>query len=185
MTTNKKNRLAYIEGWLSIFTNIILFGLKYWAGIVTGSVAIIADAWHTLSDSISSVIVLIGIKISDKPADKEHPFGHGRAELIASMIIGVLLAIIAFNFVLESIEKLKDHESVVYGKLAIIVTIVSILSKEMLAQYAFWAGRKIKSPILKADGWHHRSDAISSILILIGIFIGKYFWWVDGDWWHG
>ncbi len=174
------NFLKYLEGWISIIMNIGLFILKYWAGIVTGSIAIIADAWHTLSDSISSVVVLVGVKVSNKPADKEHPFGHGRAELIASIVIGMLLAVIAFNFVLESIEKLKVQESVQFGKIAIIATIISILVKELMAQFAFWAGKKTKSITLKADGWHHRSDAISSIIILIGIFLGPYFWWIDG-----
>jgi len=174
------NFLKYLEGWLSIFVNIFLFILKYWAGIVTGSIAIIADAWHTLSDSLSSVVVVVGVKVSNKPADKEHPFGHGRAELIASIIIGMLLAVIAFNFVLESIEKLKHHESVQYGTIAIVATIVSIVVKELIAQFAFWAGKKTKSVTLKADGWHHRSDAISSVIILVGIFLDPYFWWIDG-----
>ena len=174
------NFLKYLEGWLSIFVNIFLFILKYWAGVVTGSIAIIADAWHTLSDSLSSVVVVVGVKVSNKPADKEHPFGHGRAELIASIIIGMLLAVIAFNFVLESIEKLKHHESVQYGTFAIVATVVSIIVKELIAQFAFWAGKKTKSVTLKADGWHHRSDAISSVIILVGIFLDPYFWWIDG-----
>lgn len=174
------NYLKYLEGWLSIFVNIFLFILKYWAGIVTGSVAIIADAWHTLSDSISSIVVLVGVKVSNKPADKEHPFGHGRAELIASIIIGMILVVIAFEFVLESFAKLKNHEAVHFGKIAIIATVISILVKELLAQFAFWAGKKTKSVTLKADAWHHRSDAISSVIILVGIFLGPYFWWIDG-----
>lgn len=177
---NDTNFLKYLEGWLSIILNILLFILKYWAGIVTGSIAIIADAWHTLSDSLSSVVVLVGVKVSNKPADKEHPFGHGRAELIASIIIGIMLAVIAFNFVLESIEKLKGGESAVFGKIAIIATLISIVAKELMAQFAFWAGRKTKSVTLKADGWHHRSDAVSSVIILAGIFLGPYFWWIDG-----
>ncbi|HAF28331.1 MAG TPA: cation transporter [Bacteroidales bacterium] len=174
------NYLKYLEGWLSIFVNIFLFVIKYWAGIVTGSVAIIADAWHTLSDSISSVVVLVSVKVSSKPADKEHPFGHGRAELIASIIIGMILAVIAFEFVLESFQKLKNHEAVHFGKIAIIATVISIIVKELLAQFAFWAGKKTKSVTLKADAWHHRSDAISSVIILVGIFLGPYFWWIDG-----
>ena len=167
------------EGWISIILNLVLFGLKYWAGIVTGSLALIADAWHTLTDSISSVIVLIGGKISRKPADDDHPFGHGRAEHISAIIIGVLLAIIAFDFVIGAIEKFRTHEQTHYGTIAIVVTIVSIVLKEALAQYAFWAGRKINSSILRADGWHHRTDALSSVVILIGIIIGSQFWWTD------
>jgi cation diffusion facilitator family transporter len=176
-----QNKSKYIarEGWLSIFINIALFVLKFWAGTVIGSVAFIADAWHTLSDSVSSVIVLIGGKISEKPADKNHPFGHGRAEHIAAMIIGILLAIVAFDFILQSAHKFNSHEETTFGLIAWIVTITSIISKELLAQYALWGYRKTKSAVLKADGWHHRSDALSSIVILIGIAIGKYFWWTD------
>ncbi len=173
------NKYISREGWLSIIGNIFLFVLKYWAGIVTGSIALIADAWHTLSDSVSSVIVLIGGKISQKPADEEHPFGHGRAEHIAAIIIGVLLAIVAFDFIVSSIEKFGTHEKTVFGTIAWIVTIVSILVKEGMAQYAFWAAKKANSSILRADGWHHRTDALSSVVILIGIAVGKYFWWTD------
>ncbi|PLX13223.1 MAG: cation transporter, partial [Marinilabiliales bacterium] len=79
-----KNKAAYTEGFVSIFTNIGLFGLKLWAGIVSGSIALTADAWHTLSDSLSSIIVIFGVKLSSKKADKEHPFGHGRWEQIAA-----------------------------------------------------------------------------------------------------
>jgi len=174
-----KNKYIIKEGWLSIIANVILFGLKYWAGIVTGSIALIADAWHTLTDSVSSVIVLIGGKISRKPADDDHPFGHGRAEHIAAIIIGVLLALVAFDFVMGSIEKFGTKEKTVFGTIAWVVTIVSIAVKELLAQYAFWGFKKTNSSILKADGWHHRTDALSSIVILVGIAIGKYFWWTD------
>lgn len=176
---NDNNKYIIREGWISIFANIILFGLKYWAGIVTGSIALIADAWHTLTDSISSVIVLIGGKISRKPADDDHPFGHGRAEHIAAMIIGVLLALVAFDFVLNSIEKFGTRQQTVFGTIAWVVTIVSIVVKESLAQYAFWAAKKTNSSILKADAWHHRTDALSSVVILVGLAVGKYFWWTD------
>ena len=174
------NKLSYSEGWISIVVNVGLFALKYWAGIVTDSIAITADAWHTLSDSLTSLIVIIGVKISTKPADKEHPFGHGRAEWVASIIIGILLTLIAFNFFSESIQRLRSHESVQYGAIAIIVTVVSILMKEALAQYAIWAGKKTDSKAVKADAWHHRSDAVSSLIILIGIFFNRFFWWIDG-----
>lgn len=177
---NNNNRLAFIEGWLSIIVNILLFILKYWAGVVTGSVAIIADAWHTLSDSVTSIIVIVGAKASNKPPDKEHPFGHGRAEIIGSVIIGVLLAVVGFDFIIESINKLKGGEGTQFGTIALVVTILSIVLKEGMAQFAFWAARKTNSKSLKADGWHHRSDAFSSVVILIGIFLGPYFWWMDG-----
>lgn len=173
------NKYIIREGWVSIVINIALFFLKYWAGTITGSIAFIADAWHTLSDSVSSVIVLIGGKISGKPADKQHPFGHGRAEHIAAMMIGVLLAIVAFDFAIKSANKLGTQEHTIFGTVAWIVTIVSILLKELLAQYALWGYRKSESSVLKADGWHHRTDALSSVIILIGMAVGRCFWWID------
>ena len=179
-TSNNNSKLASSAGWVSIVTNTLLFGLKYWAGVVTGSVAIIADAWHSISDSLSSIIVIISLRYSKKPPDEEHPFGHGRADLIASMIIGVMLAVVAVNFFIESFERLISREAILYGRLALIVIIISILSKEILAQYSFFAGRRTGSKALKADGWHHRSDAVSSVLVLIGIFLDEYFWWIDG-----
>ncbi|MBN2443788.1 MAG: cation transporter [Spirochaetales bacterium] len=175
----KFKKLAYIEGWISIVANILLFSLKYWTGITTRSVAIVADAWHTLSDSITSIVVLIGARASSKPPDKEHPFGHERAELIASIIISVLLGVVGFNFLVESIKKLIDKGSATFGLFAIIVTLLSVVIKEGMAIFAFWAAKKTNSGSLKADGWHHQSDAITSGIILVGIFLGNYFWWID------
>ena len=179
---NKKGKynLGLLVSWISIVLNVVLFVIKLWVGLLYNSVALVADAWHTLTDSISSFAVLIGIKVSLKPADDDHPFGHGRAELIATIFVGILLAIVGANFTYESILKLTSHESVVYGKWAIIVTVISILVKEIMAQYSIYFGKKVSSTALIADGWHHRSDAISSVIILVGIFIGQYFWWIDG-----
>ncbi|MFV0365874.1 MAG: cation diffusion facilitator family transporter [Mangrovibacterium sp.] len=177
---NDKQKYIKYEGWISIISNIFLFVLKYWVGLVSGSIALIADAWHTLTDSVSSVIVLVGGKISSKPADKEHPYGHGRAEHIAAIVIGILLFVVAFDFVASGVEKLKEQETVVFGRMAYIATIISIVVKEGMAQYALWAYGKTGASILKADAWHHRTDSISSLVILIGLFFGKYFWWIDG-----
>jgi cation diffusion facilitator family transporter len=176
----EKKRASYLEGSISIFVNICLFFLKFWAGIVSGSIALTADAWHTLSDSISSLVVILGAKLSSKKADKDHPFGHGRWELISSLIIAFFLAVIAIGFIGDSMSQFKTKESAHFGTLAIVVTIVSIVVKELMAQYAFFLGKKSGSSMVKADGWHHRTDAISSLVILIGIFFKDYFWWIDG-----
>lgn len=179
-SAHKDRNWTLIEGWVSICGNILLFFLKLWVGLITGSVALTADAYHTLTDSISSGIVIVSGWLSRKPADEKHPFGHGRSDLISSVIIGVLLALIGFEFILKSVEQIQSGAGVDYGKAAIIVTVLSILVKELMAQFAFWAGRQSDSTILKADGWHHRTDALSSVVILIGILCGSFADWIDG-----
>ncbi len=171
--------LGYLEGVISIILNTLLFGVKYWVGVNTFSIAIIADAWHTFSDSLTSLVVIIGFKISSKPADKEHPFGHGQAEVVSSVIIGTMLAIVGFNFLIASIQRFENQQSAVYNTVAIIVFVISVIVKEGLAQFSIRAGKKIDARSLIADGWHHRSDALVSLMVLAGIFVGKYFWWVD------
>jgi len=171
--------LGYLEGIISVILNTLLFGLKYWVGVKTFSIAIIADAWHTISDTLTSIVVIIGFKITSKPADKEHPFGHGQAEIVSSVIIGTMLAIVGFNFLIASIQRFENQQSAVYNTLAIIVFVISVIVKEGLAQFSIRAGKKIDAYSLIADGWHHRGDALVSIMVLIGIFIGRYFWWVD------
>lgn len=175
-----KSKDAYRQGIISILVNTLLFVAKYYAGIVSGSVALVTDAWHTISDSASSVVLIVGTKLASKPADKEHPYGHGRIELITALIIGIMLTLIGFNFLSNSINKLISREAADFGALAIGVTIASILLNEALAQYAFYLSRKRNNPSLKADGWHHRSDALSSVIILVGIWIGSLWWWMDG-----
>ena len=176
---SEKNKYGYVEGFSSIGVNLILFGLKYWAGIVSGSLAIVADAWHTLSDSASSLIVVGSVRMSSRKADKAHPFGHGRYQEIASIFMAFILGLIAYEFLTEAIQKFRDHEATLFGPLAIVVTSLSVLFKEGMAQYAYWAYRKTGMATLRADGWHHRSDALSSLVILLGILAGNRIWWMD------
>ncbi len=175
----KRERAGYLEGIISIIGNIILFVLKFWAGTVSGSIALIADAWHTLSDSVSSLVVIVGTGLSTRKADSEHPFGHGRWEHIAALFIGFLLVVIAYSFIKDSVTQFRAGGSADFGTIAIIVTVISILTKEGLAQYAFFLSRKSKNISVKADGWHHRTDALSSVIVLAGIMFKDYFWWID------
>ena len=174
-----RDKLTQQEGWVSIIGNIVLFGIKFYAGVVSASAALIADAWHTLSDSFSSVLVLIGARMSAKPADKEHPFGHGRVELVVALLIGALLAVVAYEFLAEGIHRFTVRQSANFGVLAIVVTVLSIVSKEGMARYAMVIYRKTGSGSVKADAWHHRSDALSSVVVLGGILLGRFFWWID------
>lgn len=166
--------------WVSFGVNIILFVLKVWAGHVTDSLALRADGWHTLSDCISTVIVMAGMQWSRKPADREHPFGHGRAETVAAIFVGFFLIMISFEFGQEAAHRLVSHKGALFGKTGVIVMSISVVVKEIMSQLSIRTGKKIKSDALIADGWHHRSDAISSLIILIGIFFSGKIWWMDG-----
>lgn len=176
---DQHSKLGYREGLVSVILNLLLFVLKYYAGIASASLALIADAWHTLSDSLTSLVVILGIKLSSKKPDKEHPFGHGRWEQISALIIAILLALIGVEFMKEAIAKLRGHEAADFGWLAYLATVASIVLKEGLARYAFYIARKTGNAAVKADGWHHRSDALSSLMVLAGLFLSPYFWWID------
>lgn len=176
---NKNSKLGYREGLISVILNLLLFVLKYYAGVVSASVALLADAWHTLSDSLTSLVVIFGIRLASRKPDKEHPFGHGRWEQISAVIIAMLLVIVGIEFIKDAITKFSVHESAYYGLWAYIATIFSIVVKEGLARYAFAIARITGNASVKADGWHHRSDALSSLLVLGGLFLNSYIWWID------
>ena len=176
---DQHSKLGYREGLVSVILNLLLFVLKYYAGIASASLALIADAWHTLSDSLTSLVVILGIKLSSKKPDKEHPFGHGRWEQISALIIAILLALVGVEFMKDAIAKLRGHEAADFGWLAYLATVASIVLKEGLARYAFYIARKTGNAAVKADGWHHRSDALSSLMVLAGLFLSPYFWWIN------
>ncbi|HAR37062.1 MAG TPA: cation transporter [Acidobacteria bacterium] len=182
MTINfsQKKKLGYLEGYLSIFVNLLLFLFKFVVGRQVNSVAMVADAWHTLSDCLTSVIVVVGFWMASRPADSRHAFGHGRSESIASIIIGTLLAVVGLSFLYESIVKIIQRQGMGFSQLAVIVFAISAVLKEGLAQFAFWTARKTEASSLRADAWHHRSDAIASILIVVGALFSQRLWWLDG-----
>ncbi len=176
----KRARTAYGPISVSFALNAFLFLLKLWASIISGSVAILADAVHTLSDSITTAVVFIGFKVAGKHPDEKHPFGHERAEKIAAIVIGVILLVVAVNFIFISLRRILTADAARFGVAAIWVMAVSLVLKEALARYSINTGRKIKSDSLIGDGWHHRSDALSSALILAGIIAGRHLLWIDG-----
>ena len=176
----KQNFYAYIGAWVSIVGNTVLAVLKFIAGMYSNSVAVIADAWHTLSDTISSIIVLISIRVSEKNATQKFPYGFGRADTIASGILSVLLAVVCIEFFIKGVEKLINKHSAEYKIIVYIAMGLTIVFKEIMAQISIWGAKKSGKKSLKADAWHHRSDAISSAFIIIGVVLNKYFWWIDG-----
>ncbi|MEA3490171.1 MAG: cation diffusion facilitator family transporter [Candidatus Omnitrophota bacterium] len=163
---------------LGIFSNILLFALKLFAGIAGRSQAMIADALHTGSDILVSVGVFVGFKIAGKPADKHHPFGHGRAESIVAKIVSLILILVGLGIAYNSARTLIAGSMVEPGAIALVAAVISIIIKEITYRRVIAVSNEIKSTSLKAEAYHHRSDVLSSVAALIGIAgakLGKTF----------
>ncbi len=154
--------------------NAVLTAFKIYAGIQGRSAAMIADAVHSLSDFFTDIIVLIGFKLTDKPEDDDHNYGHGKYETLATVIISLALFFVGYKILTVGITNIygvlfKAKVLEKPGYIALIAALISIVSKELLFQYTSVVGKRINSAAVIANGWHHRSDAFSSIGTLIGI----------------
>lgn len=158
----------------SIFGNILLAILKIVVGFIYSSLALVSDGVHSLSDVITSVIGYFGIKIASKPADKSHPFGHSRFEPLFAFFIGMGLFLVAYEIGRDSLERMLSNYVLEVNTLMLGVTVLSILSKEVMAQYSLRVGRRLNNQIIIADAYHHRSDALSSVAVLIGLLLQKF-----------
>ena len=176
-----RSKYGILEGWTSIFINFTLGIIKIIIALIYGSISLLADAIHTLSDMATSIIIIIGFKISRKPGDKEHPFGHGRMEQIATLIVAVLLGVSAIELIQHSFQRILSPQTVNISWIPIIIIFVTIFFKEWLGQFSNFLAKKIGSLALEADAWHHRTDAISSLLVVIALIASKYgFIYLDG-----
>ena len=153
--------------------NLLLFVFKFVAGILGHSAAMLADAVHSLSDFVTDIIVIVFVRISSKPEDEGHDYGHGKYETLATAIIGLILLFVGFGILWNGATSIWDFwqggELKEPGMLALWAALVSILFKELLYQYTVLKGRRLNSQAMVANAWHHRSDALSSIGTAIGI----------------
>ena len=157
---------------VSIVANFILTVFKLAAGVIASSGAMISDAIHSASDVFSTVVVIIGIRISRKASDKDHPYGHERLECVAAIVLATILAFTGLGIGYTALKQIVggDYANLsVPGRLALVAAAVSILVKEGMYQYTRISAKRIDSSALMADAWHHRSDALSSVGALIGI----------------
>jgi cation diffusion facilitator family transporter len=169
---NSFQKTATRVSFVSIAGNILLSAFKFFAGVAAHSGAMISDAVHSASDVFSSFIVIIGIRISSKESDKEHPYGHERMECVAAIALSTVLLITGLAIGYQAFGDIVggNYESLtVPGRLALAAAVISIVSKEAMFQYTKINAKKIDSSALLADAWHHRSDALSSVGALIGI----------------
>ena len=161
---------------ISIIANTFLAIYKLLAGIFAHSSAMISDAIHSASDVFSSFVVIIGIKLSSKEPDKEHPYGHERLECVAAMILAGILFLTGLGIFYNALKNIIDgsyNSITVPGVLALIAALVSIIVKELMYWYTRYHAKKIDSSALMADAWHHRSDSLSSVGALIGILFSR------------
>ena len=163
-----RTRQAQTATWIGILVNLVLSLIKGAVGWISGSKALLADAAHSASDVVSSIAVLAGIRAAQKAADKEHPYGHGKAEHVSAIVVAVLLGVVGVEIALASFKSLREGP-VAPAAIALWAVLLSIAVKEALYQYKVRLGRKLKSQALIADAWHHRSDAFSSVGALLGI----------------
>jgi len=170
--TDREKQISRIT-WIGMAINAVLTLFKLVAGFVGKSSAMIADGVHSLSDFISDIVILVFLKISNKSRDKSHDFGHGKFETMATFILSLILIVVAARILssgIENIRKVLAGELIAApGKIALIAAAVSILAKEFCYQITVIVGRRVNSPAVIANAWHHRSDAMSSVGSLIGI----------------
>lgn len=173
METKKREKKIYRVTLMGSVVNVILLVFKFIAGILGGSAAMIADAVHSLSDFLTDIIVIAFVRISSKPEDEDHDYGHGKYETLATSIIGLALLMVGLYIFYNGARQIWDvmHGAEIEqpGLVALIAAIVSILLKEWTYRFTVSVGKKVESPAVIANAWHHRSDALSSIGTAIGI----------------
>ncbi|WP_297070255.1 cation diffusion facilitator family transporter [Thermococcus sp.] len=165
---------VYRPIWLSIVGNIILSLAKLAVGFLYSSIALVSDGVHSLSDVLTSVVGYFGIRVSSRPPDKSHPFGHSRFEPLVAFLIAEALLVVAYEIGRDAFFRLRHEIPLDVNGLMLGVAVVSILAKEGMFRYSAHVGRKLNSQILIADAYHHRSDALSSLAVLVGLVAQRF-----------
>jgi cation diffusion facilitator family transporter len=170
-----------LEGWTSVVVNLLIFAVKLVPGLLIGSIALIADAFHSLGDVVSSGVVIWGFKVAAKPSDSEHPFGHGRFEAVTTLVIALMLLLTAWEFGRAALLRLL-HPRAVEASLGLLVLLaVSLVLKEWLARFSLALGQRIGSSALVGDSWHHRSDVLATAVVIVALIASNLgVGWVDG-----
>lgn len=177
--THLREREIYRVTWIGFFVNLFLSVGKLFAGLWGHSAAMVADAIHSASDFATDLVVLLFVRISSRPRDEDHDYGHGKYETLATLIIGLALAAVGVKLLWNGCLSIRDflHGRLPEqpGQIALWAALVSIVVKELLYRYTVRVGRRVDSPSVVANAWHHRSDALSSIGTLLGIGCAYFF----------
>lgn len=171
----KRKRDGVRSTVLSIVINMFLAGIKIFFGMLGKSKALVADGFHSVSDIVGSVVVLVGIYLGNKPADEDHPYGHGKLESIAGNIIGVILVITAYSLIMENVlDYMRETVRLIPENITLVIVLISIAVKYVLYRYKYNIGMRIKNDAVLADAKEHKSDVLSSVGVLVGILLSIY-----------
>ena len=175
-TENPDVRTAYgiLSSVVGIFCNVLLFGVKMTIGTLMRSMAVMADAFNNLSDAASSVIGFVGVKMANKPADKDHPFGHGRMEYIAALIVSFLVIEVGITFFKSSIEKIRNPEELAFSWISFIILALSVGVKLWLSVFNRVLGRRIDSKVMLATAADSMGDVITTTATLVSIIVCRF-----------
>ncbi len=169
MDRKQRYQIGRKTTWVSLLGNVFLSIFKLTVGFLGSSAAMIADGVHSLSDVISTVVIMVSLKVSSRPADDEHPYGHGKAEAIGAKLVALMLMGAGIYLAWEGVGKIVTGDVPIPGRIALWGVLASLVVKEGLFRYVYAVGQKISSRALITDAWHHRSDAFSSLAALVGI----------------
>ena len=175
--TSASSRVSRV-GWVGLLCNLALAAAKAAAGILGHSQAVLADALHSLTDSVTDIAVILGVRYWTAPADDDHPHGHGRIETLITVVIGLAIGAVAIGMGTQAIRGLRHGPELAPSGIALVVALISIAVKEILYRWTARVGREVRSPALIANAWHHRSDAISSIPAAVAVAVTL----IDPEW---
>lgn len=169
-----RNSYGFLAGLTGTLVNLLLFSIKLITGTLVGSIAVTADAFNNLSDAASSLITIVGFKLSSRPADKEHPFGHGRIEYIAGMIVSFMVLIVGYQFIKTSFERIVHPSAVTFQLIPFLLILVSVLLKIWMSRFNAFMGRTINSSALKASSYDALWDVVTSSTVALSLLIARF-----------
>lgn len=175
----RQTQIRRVTLW-GIFINIFLMALKLLSGVLIKSSALIADGVHSLSDLSTDFVVLVGVRLSDRPADKTHPYGHGKMETIACLAIALTLTVVSLGIIWSAGVSIYRHEHNYPGVMVLVIAGVSVVFKEIIFRVTRKVSRRTRSSVLYANAWHHRSDSLSSVAVMLG-GVASLFGWGHAD----
>ncbi len=180
MTNNKSNEVKRV-GAIGVIANLFLLVIKFIVGFVFKSQGLIADAINSFGDVFSSIVTFVGGKISSKPADDDHEFGHGKAEFVASLLIGIFMVFVSFKTIRSGFDSIINKQSLIFSVILLIVPVVTILVKGLLLMYCKKLAKTNNSLLLEANAKDHRNDILLSLGVLVGIIASKLgYTYIDG-----